>query len=120
MTPVAPNEALVPVSPAFNTVPELCTGFNLLYEQKFKDARQVFNDWESNNRNEPFGEVAIAASYLFEEFYRQGVLSSDFFLNEKKFLHGIDGKPDTERVTQFRKALADARRLASGSPTKQS
>src|SRR5215472_1550189 len=113
MTPVAPNEALVPVSPAFNTVPELCTGFNLLYEQKFKDARQVFNDWESNNRNEPFGEVAIAASYLFEEFYRQGVLSSDFFLNEKKFLHGIDGKPDPVRMESFETAIQKARRLAS-------
>jgi hypothetical protein len=56
-----------------------------------------------------FGEVAVAASYLFEELYLQGVLTSDFFLNEKKFLHGIDGRPDPERMGHFREALARAR-----------
>jgi len=54
----------------------------------------------------------MAASYLFEELYLQGVLTSDFFLNEKKFLHGIDGRPDPERMGHFREALARARELA--------
>jgi len=56
--------------------------------------------------------VAIAASYLFEELYRQGVLSSDFFLNEKRFLHGIEGKPDPERMNSFQDALDRTRKLA--------
>jgi hypothetical protein len=77
-------------SPAFTAVPELSAGFDLLYEQKFAEARQTFASWESRNLEDPFGEVAVAASYLFEELYLQGVLSSDFFLNEKRFLHGID------------------------------
>jgi len=51
-------------------------------------------------------------SYLFEELYRQGVLSSDFFLNEKRFLHGIEGKPDPERMKSFQDALERARKLA--------
>ena len=100
------------ISPAFTTVPELSAGFDLLYEQKFTEAREAFANWEGHNQNEPFGKVAIAASYLFEELYRQGVLSSDFFLNEKKFLHGIDGKPDPERMKRFREALTEARQLA--------
>ncbi len=99
-------------SPAFTNVPEISSGFRLLYEQKFTEARKAFASWESRNPDEPFGQVAIAASYLFEELYRQGVLSSDFFLNEKKFLHGIDGKPDPERMRHFREALAQARQLA--------
>ena len=99
-------------SPAFTTVPELTAGFDLLYEQKFAEARQIFASWESRNREDPFGEVALAASYLFEEFYRQGVLTSDFFLNEKKFLHGIDGRPNLERMTHFREALTRSRELA--------
>jgi hypothetical protein len=99
-------------SPAFTTVPELSAGFDLLYQQKFVDARKAFASWESRNPTQPFGKVAIAASYLFEELYRQGVLSSDFFLNEKRFLHGIEGKPDADRMAHFRDALADARRLA--------
>jgi hypothetical protein len=56
--------------------------------------------------------VAIAAGYLFEELSHQGVLTSDFFLNEKKFLHGIEGNPDPERMSHFRDALARACELA--------
>src|SRR5467141_5116101 len=93
-------------SPAFTAVPELTAGFDLLYEQKFAEAREAFGSWESRNPEDPFGEVAVAASYLFEELYLQGVLTSDFFMNEKKFLHGIDGSPDPERMSHFRDALA--------------
>src|ERR1700756_119266 len=99
-------------SPSFTTVPELSAGFDLLYEQKFAEAREGFANWESRNPQQPFGEVAIAASYLFEELSRQGVLTSDFFLNEKKFLGGIDGSPDPERMSHFRDALARTRELA--------
>src|ERR1700674_427487 len=99
-------------SPSFTTVPELSAGFDLLYQQKFAAAREGFANWESRNPEQPFGEVAVAASYLFEELSRQGVLTSDFFLNEKKFLHGIDGSPDPERMSHFRDALAHARELA--------
>jgi len=99
-------------TPAFHTVPELMAGFNLLYQQKFTEARETFSAWQLANPEEPFGEVALAASYLFEELYRQGVLTSDFFLNEKKFLHGIDGKPDPVRMNNFREAVSRARVMA--------
>ena len=80
--------------PAFKVVPELARGFHELYEQHFSEARTIFTTWESAHPEEPFGQVAIAASYLFEELYRQGVLTSDFFLDQKRFLNGIEGKPD--------------------------
>ena len=99
-------------NPAFTSVPELADGFHLMYAQKFSEAREVFGDWESNHVDEPFIQIALAASYLFEELYRQGVLTSDFFLNEKRFLHGIDGKPDPGRMKSFREALERARQLA--------
>ncbi|HXM94015.1 MAG TPA: hypothetical protein VOA64_07135 [Candidatus Dormibacteraeota bacterium] len=99
-------------SPAFTSVPELQDGFHLLYIQQFGEARKTFNAWESRNPQEPFGQVAIAASYLFEELYRQGVLTSDFFLNEKRFLSGIEGKPDPGRMKSFEDALNRARVLA--------
>jgi hypothetical protein len=98
--------------PAFTSVPELTSGFHSLYLQNFTEAREKFAAWESQHSDEPFGEVAIAASYLFEELYRQGVLSSDFFLNEKRFLHGIEGKPDPARMKSFQEALDQARKLA--------
>jgi len=101
-----------PVSPAFTTVSELSAGFDLLYEQRFAEAREAFTSWTSRNREDPFGQVAVAASYLFEELDRQGALTSSFFLDEKRFLNGIDGQPDAERMRQFRHALADSRQLA--------
>src|SRR5258708_37782594 len=99
-------------SPAFTAVPELTAGFDLLYEQKFAEAREAFLSWESRNPEDPFGEVAVAASYLFEELYLQGVLTSDFFLNEKKLLHAVDGSPDPEPMGNFREALAQPGELA--------
>ena len=100
------------VSPAFTSVPELAAGFHALYAQNFSEAREKFDGWKSQNPEQPFGEIALAASYLFEELYRQGVLSSDYFLNEKRFLNGIDGKPDAARMKNFDDALALARKLA--------
>src|SRR5260370_26743357 len=99
-------------TPAFTNVAELASGFHSLYTQNFSEAREKFDGWESLHPDEPFGQVAIAASYLFEELYRQGVLSSDFFLNEKRFLHGIEGKPDPARMKSFQGALDRARKLA--------
>jgi hypothetical protein len=106
------REPLDVASPAFTTVPELNAGFDLLYEQKFAEARATFANWQSRNPEDPFGAVAVAASYLFEELYVQGVLTSEFFLDEKKFLHGIDGKPDPERMSRFREALTRGRQVA--------
>jgi hypothetical protein len=99
-------------TPAFTKVPELASGFQALYVQNFTEAREKFAAWESQHPDEPFGQVAVAASYLFEELYRQGVLSSDFFLNEKRFLKGIEGKPDPVRMKSFQEAIQLARQLA--------
>ena len=40
-------------SPAFTPVPELSAGFDLLYEQKFAEGRQIFANWESRNQEDP-------------------------------------------------------------------
>jgi hypothetical protein len=97
---------------AFTEVPELKEGFRLLYVQKYPEAREKFSGWTSAHPSDPFGFVATAASYLFEEFYRQSVLTSDFFLDDKKFLRGIEGKPDPERLKNFDIQLAQARKIA--------
>ena len=99
---------------AFTEVPELKEGFRLLYVQKYPEAREKFSAWTSEHPADPFGFVATAASYLFEEFYRQGVMTSEFFLDDKKFLRGIEGKPDAERMKNFRASLEQARKLSNG------
>jgi tetratricopeptide (TPR) repeat protein len=97
---------------AMVVVPELQTGFRFLYEQRFPEARQTFLGWEEQHPDDPFGHAAVAASYLFEEFYRQGVLTSDFFLDDEKFLRGINGKPDLARLIAFYSALDRTRASA--------
>lgn len=97
---------------AFADVPELQTGFHFLYEEKFPEARQAFLGWEEEHPEDPFGEAAVVASYLFEEFYSQGVLTSDFFLNDKEFVRGINGEPDPSRMKAFYDALDRTREIA--------
>jgi hypothetical protein len=83
---------------AFTEVPELKEGFRLLYVQQYPEAREKFSVWTAEHPADPFGFVAEAASYLFEEFYRQGVMTSEFFMDDKKFLRGIEGKPEREEL----------------------
>lgn len=100
-------------TPAFSSVPELKNGYQLLYLQKFPEARTIFEEWAAKNPTEPFGQISIAASYLFEEFYLQRVLTSDYFLDDKRFLGGITGTPDPNRIKAFEDANAKARALAT-------
>jgi hypothetical protein len=46
-----------------------------------------------------------ATWHLFEECYRQGVLTSEFFLNNKRFLGKIPLKPDATLRTAFFEAV---------------
>lgn len=113
--PVPANAANLddPENAAFTNVPELASGFRMLYIQKFPEGRAQFAAWAAQHPDDPFGQVAIAASYLFEEFYHRGVLTSEFFLNDKTFLNGIEGKPDPQRMEGFDTAIENTRKLAA-------
>jgi hypothetical protein len=100
------------LGPTFSSVPELDQGYRLLYEQKFSEARTIFQKWIEEHPTEPFGQVSLAASYLFEEFFLQNVLTSDYFLNDKRFLGGITGTADPGRIKGFEDSIARARKLA--------
>lgn len=80
---------------------ELDAGFHLLYELKFEEARAQFAIWQSSHPQDPLGSASDAATYLFEECYRQGVLTSEFFLDDKRFLGKIAAKPDREMRADF-------------------
>lgn len=100
-------------TPGLSSVPALEQGYQLLYEQKFSDARLLFQEWSTANPTQPFGQVSLAASYLFEEFFLQRVLTSDYFLNDKRFIGGIEGTANSERIGNFDAAIAKARQLAN-------
>jgi hypothetical protein len=92
--------------------PEIDAGFRLLYELKFPEARGVFQAWESGHPGEALGPAAEAASYLFQEFDHQGVLTSEFFLDDNRLLGGIEGAPDPQMRDAFTGAIKKAQELA--------
>lgn len=93
-------------------VPELEAGFHLLYELKPQEARKQFEAWQRSHPGDPLGRASEAASYLFEECYRQGVLTSEFFLNDKRFVGKIPLKPDPQIRAAFFAADTQAQDLA--------
>lgn len=93
--------------------PQLDAGFNNLYKLKFDEARTEFSAYELTHPDDPVGEAAQAASYLFEEFNAQGVLTSEFFLNDKKFLGGVDHPADPQRRAAFLASVVRSRAMAA-------
>lgn len=91
---------------------DLDAGFRLLYELKPVEARAQFAAWQMAHSEDPLGSASEAASYLFEECYRQGVLTSEFFLNDKRFLGKIALKPDQALRAAFFAADQRAQDLA--------
>jgi len=92
--------------------PELDAGFRLLYQLKTDEARQMFASWRASHPDDPLGSTAEAASYLFEECYRQGVLTSEYFLDDKRFLGKIPLKPNPALRAAFFAADLKAQDLA--------
>jgi hypothetical protein len=93
-------------------IPELDAGFHLLYELKPSEARARFEAWQKSHPEDPLGYASEAASYLFEECYRQGVLTSDFFLDDERFLGKIPLKPDPHLRAAFFASNKQAQDLA--------
>ena len=92
-------------------VPEIDAAFRLMYQLQFAEARSTISAWQKHHADEAFGYAATAATYLFEELYLQGVFTSAFFLDDKRFLEGIEGRPADERRKGFLDAVHRAQDL---------
>jgi hypothetical protein len=90
----------------------LAGGFRLLYNLRFSEARMIFLEWQRTHPSDPMGFIAEAASNLFEEFERDGVLTTKFFLDDDRLLGGIKGVADPARTQAFERANEKARGLA--------
>jgi hypothetical protein len=110
--PADAGDASAPAAPGVMSDPELSAGFRLLYELKFDQARDGFAKWQQKRPEEPLGPALEAAADLFEEFYRKGVMTSEFFLDDKRLLGGIKDQPDAELERQFASAVQRAEKSA--------
>jgi hypothetical protein len=87
-------------------------GFRDLYNLNFQGARGEFLTYQKLQPDDPLGEAAEAASYLYEEFNAKGVFTSAFFLNDQKLLGGVDGSASENRNDAFLEANRRAREMA--------
>src|SRR6266436_4761618 len=62
-------------------------GFRLLYNLDFDQAHRVFLSWQREHPQDPVGPTAEAAGLLFSEFHRLGILESQFYADDKRFLN---------------------------------
>jgi hypothetical protein len=88
------------------------SGFRHLYGLDFTTARQEFVDYQKAHPEDPMGKAAEAASYLYEEFNDKGILTSQFFLNDERFLGGVEGNAADNRNSQFLTTNHMAREMA--------
>ncbi len=86
--------------------------FRLMYALKFDAARARIGSCSQLSPENPLCAAATAASYLFEGFYRQGVLTSAFFLDDNQLLGSVAGDPNPERDATFLATNQRARRMA--------
>ena len=87
-------------------------GFRDLYNLNFHGARGEFLNYQKLRPDDPLGQAAEAASYLYEEFNAKGVFTSAFFLNDQKLLGGVDGSASENRNDDFLDANRRAREMA--------
>jgi hypothetical protein len=92
--------------------PELEAGFHLLFAGKPEEARSHFAAWQRSHPEDPIGSAAEASAYLFEECSRQGVLTSDFFLNDDRFFGTVPLHADPKLRAAFFAADTRAQDLA--------
>lgn len=93
--------------------PHLETAFRLMYTLRFDEAREEIAAHRRASPDDPLGAAAEAASHLFEEFERAGVLTSAFFLDDDRLLGGIEGQADPQRRARFLAANDSARKMAN-------
>ncbi len=86
----------------------LDNGFRFLYDLDFDGAHRVFASWEQSHPDDPMGPVSDAASLLFSEFNRLGILESQFYEDDKRFEARKKLTPDPAVRDRFNTALSQS------------
>ncbi len=76
------------------------------------EARAQFEVWQKSHPEDLLARALEAAAYLIEECYQQGVLTSEFFLDNQRFLGKVALKPNPQLRAAFFVADKQAQDLA--------
>jgi hypothetical protein len=87
-------------------------GYRQMYNLDFADAHSTFADYEKQNPADAMGPISDAAAYLFTEFDRLDILSSDYLTKDESFF--VINKPqgDPAIKKKFDADLVKGRQLA--------
>ncbi len=91
---------------------DLYSGWLKMYDLRFDEAHQVFGKYKQSHSADSLAPVSDAAAYLFSELARLGILESEFFTDDTRFLNRAKPQPDPEMKTQFHREIERAERLA--------
>ena len=97
---------------AADSLPSLEAGYRLMYGLQFDAARQELSRWEQRYADDPRGPVSQAASLLFAEFDRLGILEAQFYTKNSTFVSRARPKPDPELRDRFYALLDRAENMA--------
>lgn len=90
----------------------LDSGFYSMYDLDFAGAQQRFSVYQHENPDDPMGPVAEAASLLFSEFDRLGVLQAQMFVNDATFEARSKLAPDPAVRDRFEVAIQRSQAMA--------
>ncbi len=112
--------AIPAVVKADDSLPSLEAGYRLMYGLQFDAARQELTLWQQRNLDDPRGPVSQAASLLFAEFDRLGVLEAQFYTKNSTFVSRARPKADPKLRDSFYEQLDKAEDMAKQRLTKDS
>jgi hypothetical protein len=88
-------------------------GYRLMYGLDFASAGRVFLQWRADHPRDPLGPMSEAASLLFAELDRTGILQAQFFVNDSSFTSKKPPAPPAAGLRErFDATLASAETLA--------
>lgn len=88
-------------------------GYQLMYNLDFSLAEQELLEWQSQHPGNPLGPMSRAASLLFAELNRAGVLQAQFFVDDGSFASRKPAAPDPQLRRRFEATVADAEAMAT-------
>ena len=87
-------------------------GYTLMYGLDFAAARQAFGAWRAEHPGDPLGPMSEAASMLFEELDRSGLLQAQFFVDDASLTTEKRSTLPPGLRERFDASLAEAETLA--------
>lgn len=97
---------------AAESLPSLENGYRLMYGLQFDVAREELTQWQQRFPDDPRGPASQAASLLFAEFDRLGILEAQFYTKNTTFVSRARPKPDLELRKSFHEQLDRSQAMA--------